>query len=392
MNRLALIALVPLAFAVPAAGQTMDHAAMPGMTMPMPAEPVAKAKPVSAKTSTKAKPVPTRHHQAASPASAARKTADVPSDAHAGHDMAGMPTPGAPAANAPMTNMPGMTEAPTTGGADMAGMKGMDRSTPPQPAPDMATMPGMAEPEIPATPPPPPPKDYAAERFFDPAAMAAARATLRAEHGGGQISKVMANLAEYQAGSGGGGYRWEGQAWVGGDINRFVLKTEGEGTRRDGLDSAEVQGLYSHAIGPYFNLQAGVRQDFKPRSRTYATVGFEGLAPYWFDVEGALFLSNKGELLGRLEGTYDLRLTQRFILQPRAELNLAAQDTMETRTGAGISNAELGLRLRYEITREFAPYIGVSYDRKFGKTGDYARALGEDVGATRFVVGVRAWF
>lgn len=388
MNRLALITLVPLAFAVPASGQTMDHAAMPGMTMPMPAAPVAKAKPASAKTSPKAKAGPRRHHQVARPASAAPKTAAASSDAHACHDMAGMPMPGTPPADA----VPGMAAAQAPGGADMAGMKGMDMSTPPQLAPDMASMREMAEPGIPATPPPPAPKDYAAERFFDPAAMAAARATLTAEHGGAQISKVMANLAEYQAAPGGGGYRWEGQAWVGGDINRFVLKTEGEGTGRDGLDSAEVQGLYSHAIGPYFNLQAGLRQDFKPHSRTYATVGFEGLAPYWFDVEGALFLSNQGELLGRLEGTYDLRLTQRFILQPRAELNLAAQDTMETRTGAGISNAELGLRLRYEITRQFAPYIGVSYDRKFGKTGDYARALGEDVEATSFVMGVRAWF
>lgn len=391
MNRLAFIALVPLALAVPAAAQTMDQAAMPGMTMPMPAAPAAKAKPVSAKKPAKARTAPRRHRQAAKPASVASEPASTPAGAHAGHDMAGTPMPEAPRGDPSMSNMPGMTAAPKSGGADMAGMKGLDMSTPSQPAPDMTSTPGMAEPEIPATPPPPPPKDYAAERFFDPATMAAARAILREEHGGARLSKVMVNLAEYQAGSG-GGYRWEGQAWVGGDIDRFVLKTEGEGSRREGLDGAEVQGLYSHAIGPYFDVQAGVRQDFKPHARTYATVGFEGLAPYWFDVEGALFLSSKGELLARLEGTYDLRLTQRLILQPRAELNLAAQDTRETRTGSGISNAELGLRLRYEVTRQFAPYVGVSYDRKFGKTGDYARALGEDAEATRFVVGLRAWF
>jgi len=114
--------------------------------------------------------------------------------------------------------------------------------------------------------------------------------------------------------------------------------------------------------------------------------------PYWFDVEGAVFLSTKGEVLVRVEGTYDLRLTQRLVLQPRAELNFAAQDTAETRTGSGLSNAELGLRLRYEIRREFAPYIGVSFDRRFGGTADYARVAGEDVKATSFVVGVRAWF
>jgi copper resistance protein B len=202
---------------------------------------------------------------------------------------------------------------------------------------------------------------------------------------------VMANLAEYQARNG-GGYRWEGEGWIGGDINRFVVKSEGEGSRRDGLDAAEAQALYSHAIGPYFDLQAGVRQDFAPRARTYATVGFQGLAPYWFDVSGALFLSTEGELLGRVEGAYDLRLTQRLILQPRAALNFAAQDTAETRTGSGLSNAELGLRLRYESRREFAPYIGVSWDRKLGRTADFARVRGDDVGGASFVAGVRAFF
>ena len=105
-----------------------------------------------------------------------------------------------------------------------------------------------------------------------------------------------------------------------------------------------------------------------------------------------MFLSSKGELLGRVGGTYDLRLTQRLILQPRAELNLSAQDSPQTRTGSGLSNAELGLRLRYEIKREFAPYIGVSYDQKVGKTANYARALGEGPAVTSFVVGGRAWF
>src|SRR3546814_2105416 len=112
-------------------------------------------------------------------------------------------------------------------------------------------------------------------------------------------------------------------------------------------------------MGPEFDLQAGVRQDFgQGPNRTYATVGFEGLAPYLFEVEGALFLSNKGDLLGRLEGYYDQRITQRLVLQPRVELNLSAQDVPENRLGSGITNAELGLRLRYEITRQFAPYIG----------------------------------
>lgn len=262
---------------------------------------------------------------------------------------------------------------------------------------DHSAMPGMdmgptAQPDIPKSPPPPPPADRAADRFFPRAEMDQAVAQLRREHGAVITSKVMTNLAEFQARKGADGYRWDGQAWFGGDINRFVLKSEGEGTRGEGIEAAEVQALYSRAVGVYTDVQIGVRQDFEPHNRTYATVGFESLFPYWFDIEGAAFLSNKGELLGRIEGTYDLRLTNRLILQPRAEFNLAAQDTLETRTGSGLSNAELGLRLRYEIRREFAPYIGVSWDRKFGKTADYARAFGEDVKATSFVVGVRAFF
>ena len=348
MNRFALLVLAPLAMAGHAQAQAMDPS-MPGMKMP-----AAKA---PAKTPAKPKPA-----------------ADMSA-------MPGMQMPAASPAAAP--------KAPAANMADMPGMKGMAA-----PAAKAATDQGAAEapePDIPTTPPPPPARDHAADRYYDPAAMAAARTQLREEHGGATVSMVMANLAEYQAREG-GGYRWEGEGRVGGDIDRFVVKSEGEGTRRNGLDTAEAQALYSHAIGPYFDLQAGVRQDFAPRARTYATVGFEGLAPYWFDVSGALFLSTRGELLGRLESTYDLRLTQRLILQPRAELNFAAQDRVETRTGSGLSNAELGLRLRYEITREFAPYIGLSWDRKLGRTADFARARGDDVGGPSFVAGVRTFF
>jgi copper resistance protein B len=171
------------------------------------------------------------------------------------------------------------------------------------------------------------------------------------------------------------------------------VKTEGEGAVREGLESVELQLLYSRALDPYWNLQAGVRHDVEPNpSRTYATIGFEGLAPYWFELEGALFLSDKGDLLARIEGTYDQRLSQRLILQPRAELNFAAQDIAGQGVGSGLVDAELGLRLRYEVTREFAPYVGVSYEEKAGGTRRIARAAGEDVRSTGFVMGVRAWF
>lgn len=259
--------------------------------------------------------------------------------------------------------------------------------------PGMA-MPGMAMDEtVGSEPAPPAPTDHAADRFFDPGAMNAARLQLHREHGGEILSKVMLNLGEYQARNGGDGYRWEGEAWFGGDINRLVIKSEGEASVRGGVDSGELQALYSRAVTPYFNLQAGVRQDFEPQPRrTYAVLGVEGVAPYWFDVQSALFVSDRGEVLGRLEGTYDLRLTQRLILQPRVETNLAAQSIPEIGVGAGVSDVELGLRLRYEIRREFAPYIGVSFEQKFGAGADFARAHGEDASQTSIVFGVRAWF
>lgn len=347
MTRAVVFALVPSMFlaaaaAAAAAAQPMDPN-MPGM-----------ATPAKAKSTVKPK-----------------RAADAPAaDPHAGHVM-----PAAPAAQ------------PADPHADHA----MPMPMPMPAAPGAAE---AAEPEevIPQIPPPPPPTDHAADRAFDPAVMAAARTQLRAEHGDVRYSKVIAKLAEYQARSGPDGYRWDGQASFGGDVNRLLFKSEGEGTRGEGVEAAELQALYSRAITPFFDLHGGVRQDFKPRDRTYVTVGVEGLAPYWVDVEGAVYVSTKGEVLARAEGTYDLRLTQRLILQPRVELNFAAQDTRSTRTGSGLSNAELGLRLRYEIRREFAPYIGVSYDRRFGKTADYARASGEDAEATSFVVGLRAWF
>lgn len=241
-------------------------------------------------------------------------------------------------------------------------------------------------------PPPPAPSDHAAERFHTPQVMAAARAQLAREHGGGTYWKVMAETAEFRPSSQGDGYAWEGEAWYGGDINRFVARSQGEAKGGD-LEKAEIQALFSRAITPYFNLQAGVRQDFQPRPRrTYATLGLEGLAPYWFEVRGELFLSDSGEGSARLEGSYDLRLTQQLTLEPRAELNLAAQDVDALGVGAGVTDVEMGLRLRYAIRREFAPYVGVNYERKLGQTADLARAAGEHVGDTRFVIGVRAWF
>lgn len=239
--------------------------------------------------------------------------------------------------------------------------------------------------------PPDAPVEFAADRFFSQGDMNRARDILRDEHGGALTYQIMGNLFEYSSQNGEDGYRWAGEAWFGGDINRFVVKTEGEGG--DDLEHAEIQALYSRALDHVIDLQIGIRQDIEPNpSRTYLALGFEALLPYWFEAEGALFVGERGQVLGRLDGSYDLQLTQRLVLQPRAEVNFAAKDDVEIGLGSGLSDAELGLRLRYEIQREFAPYIGVSWERKFGDTADYARADGGRVESTSFVIGLRAWY
>jgi len=243
-------------------------------------------------------------------------------------------------------------------------------------------------------PAPDPPLDHAADSVFDPAVMEHARDQLSREHGRSLITKVMLNLAEFRVQDAGtSGYRWEGEGRVGGNINRLVIKTEGEGGVQSGLESAELHALYSRAISPFFDLQVGVRQDFEPTTRrTYAHVAFEGLAPYWFNVQGALFVSDHGDVLARTETSYDIRLFQRVVLQPQAEMNLAAQDVPEMGIGSGLTSLELGLRIRYELRREFAPYIGFTYDQLFGDTRNIARDSGDDSSNYGFVVGLRAWF
>lgn len=239
-------------------------------------------------------------------------------------------------------------------------------------------------------PAPPPTTDWYADRIFSGAEMEHARHRMMLENGGQTFGFVSLDL-EYRPR--GDGYHWDGEAWYGGDIHRLTIKSKGEGVFGEGVEAAEAQLLYSRAIGPYFNAQAGVRQDFGPGpDRTYAVIGFEGLAPYWFEVEGALFLSDKGDVLARLEAEYDQRITQRLVLQPAAGIGFALQDVPASGTGSGLTEVEMGLRLRYEVVREFAPYVGVQWTRKLGDTARFARAAGEGRGGAAFVVGVRGWF
>jgi copper resistance protein B len=235
-------------------------------------------------------------------------------------------------------------------------------------------------------------RDHAADRYFDLHSMEHARAMMREEMGGMRFSKFMLNLAEYQPHAGNDAYRWDARGWIGGDIDRLVLRSEGEGVSGEGVQTGDVQALYSRAVSRYTDVQLGVRQDLEPRGRTYLSAGAQSLFPYWFEIDGALFLSTRGELLARAEGSYEVQLLQRLVLEPRIELNLAAQDTAATRTGSGLSSGEFGLRLRYEIRREFAPYLGISWESRFGATADYWRAAGEKSHSTHLVLGLRAWF
>ena len=211
-------------------------------------------------------------------------------------------------------------------------------------------------------------------------------------HSSPRYNQVVFDIAEYQARDGKDGYRWDAETWPG-DLNRFVARSQGEGTFGEAIDRAELQAVYSKALDPWWNLQLGVRYDFQPSpSRTCATLGLEGLAPYQFHTSGALFLSDKGDLTARLKGSYDQRIMQRLILQPRLELNLSVQDIPDQRIGSGLSDAELGLRLRYEISHEFAPYVGVSWTWKAGHTADFARQDGRGNSERSFVFGIRTWF
>jgi copper resistance protein B len=186
-------------------------------------------------------------------------------------------------------------------------------------------------------------------------------------------------------------FRWDGQGWVGTDYDKLRIKSEGtlsNGALEDGQD----QFLYSRAITTYFDLQGGLRSDLDSRpTRNWAALGIQGLAPYFFDLEITGFVSGEGHLAAKLEASYDLLLTQRLILQPQLEVNLYSKADPARLVGAGFSDIDTGLRLRYELSRKFAPYIGVVYEGKFGQTASYAKRAGESTGDFRFVFGVRIW-
>lgn len=185
--------------------------------------------------------------------------------------------------------------------------------------------------------------------------------------------------------------RWDMEAFVGNDYDKFFFKSEGAfDGRSQKFDEARIQALYSRMISYFFDFQVGVRHDVSPKpSRTYAVIGIEGLAPGFFQIDADAYISQKGEISGSFTGWYDLLITNRLILQPRVDLRLQLQSVPELELGRGLTDFELGARLRYEFTRNVAPYIGVSWDRKVGETASIAQRNQKPPSSVNFVAGVR---
>ena len=302
------------------------------------------------------------------PHAAHRTAAPQEPDPHTGHDM------GSPPADDPHA------------GHDRSGATPPDVDT----SADNPGRPAEASPPAEALSGP----AHAADAIFGAQVMAGAREQLRLESGAMRTTAVILERLEAGWGDGDETFLWDAQGWIGGDINRFWWKSEGEGDFGEGLEEAEVQALYSRAILPFWDVQVGVRQDFRDEGgdATHLVAGIQGLAPYWWEIDAAVFLSTDGDLTARIEGEWDLRLTQRLIAQPRFELEASASDAPERGLASGLSSVEAGLRIRYEFRREFAPYIGVEWHSALGDTADLVRATGGSADDTRIIFGLRAWY
>jgi copper resistance protein B len=205
-------------------------------------------------------------------------------------------------------------------------------------------------------------------------------------------SFVLIDKLEWQDAQGGGALSWDANGWIGGDIDRLWFRAEGE--RVDSrTESSETHLLWGRHFSRWWDFVAGARHDFQPGpSQSWAAIGVQGVAPYHFEIEATAYLGEGGQTAARFEAEYELLLTNRLILQPLIELDIYGKNDDRRGIGSGISSAEAGLRLRYEIRREIAPYIGLTWERKLGNTADLAELDGEDLSDTRFIAGLRIWF
>lgn len=213
---------------------------------------------------------------------------------------------------------------------------------------------------------------------------------------------TLVDVLEYRPRMSGNGsnsdYRWDIEGWYGGDYNRLWFKSEGQQDTAFKADyDVDFQLLYGRFMWKYYDIQVGGRmetQSFRGGNvtRGLGVIGLQGIVPYNYEFESALFIDQSGAVSARLSYTKDFLLTQRLILQGRFQTNVAIQRVEEFTTGSGLNNLEFGVRLRYEIHRKFAPYVGLSFERSFGETATLVRRQGGDPSQIRFVVGLRMWF
>ena len=219
----------------------------------------------------------------------------------------------------------------------------------------------------------------------------AGHSDMASEHGGGVFHMFRLEADAGSSSKGDAIEQWDLDGWIGTDENKLWLKSEGERTVST-LESAEFSALYSRNVSMFWDVQAGVRHDTRPESTTYLVLGANGLAPYWFETEAHLFVSDQGDVTARVREENDFLITQKLIFQPYMEVNLSVQDVRELGIGRGITDGTIGLQTRYEFTRKFAPYIDVHFDQKFGQTASMAKSEGEDSQALIGAVGLRLMF
>lgn len=201
----------------------------------------------------------------------------------------------------------------------------------------------------------------------------------------------MVRFDQFEHALDGGGTAWEGDAWYGGDVDKAWLRSEGE--HDEGRTSARTELFWDHAFSPFWDWQLGARTDSGAGpGRQWLAFGVQGLAPYWFELQATAYVGDRGSSALRLRAEYEVLITQRLILQPESEANFYGKSDPRRDIGSGLSDIDFGLRLRYEIRREFAPYVGVVWRKRFGQTGDFVRAAGHSAFDGQIVAGLRFWF
>lgn len=377
----------------------MDHGSMPGMTMPAAASSTAKPATKAPVKKAGKKPLPARSMPASHDMDG-MKGMDHGSLPGMDHGvMSNMPMPVKPAvAAAPTGDMSGMDHSSMPGmspgamqGMNHSGMAGMDHGAMSKKGQvDMAgmgAMPGMTMGPVQGGSAP---ADARSDDYSDGVAGSPVHGLHM--HGSAPFGMLLIDQLEAFHGRDANGQSWEAEGWYGNDENKLWIRTEGERSRGK-LEDGDLEAFWNHNVTTFWSTQLGVRQELgEGPNRTWAAFGVQGLAPYWFEVEATGYVGASGRTSGRLRADYEILFTQRLILQPEAEINLYGKNDPQRRIGSGVSDIQFGLRLRYEIRRQFAPYIGVNWVRRIGTTADYARQDHQPVLDRQIVAGVRIWF